>query len=111
MHKNRPVRIIHLGLKMRESDPVKLIAKATIPIGVLLSKHVLNDLRRGMITKALHVDSRRYHRPVKHVLPHNAESEHHRIPPKGRQECNGEQNGEVVVEPRLGWSGTKSADN
>lgn len=42
MHKNRPVRIIHLGLMIRESGPVKLVAKATMPIGVLLSEYVFN---------------------------------------------------------------------
>jgi hypothetical protein len=38
IHKNRPVRIIHFGLKMRESDPVKLIATPTIQIGNLVGK-------------------------------------------------------------------------
>jgi len=35
MHKNRPVRMIHFGLKMRDSGPVKLVAKANTPIGNL----------------------------------------------------------------------------
>jgi len=37
----RPVRIIHLGLKMRESGPVKLAAKPNIPSGSLVEKMLL----------------------------------------------------------------------
>jgi hypothetical protein len=43
MQKDKPVRIIHFGLKMRESDPVKLIAKAMTPIGNLIDKNSVND--------------------------------------------------------------------
>jgi hypothetical protein len=43
MHKDRPVRIIHFGLKMRESDPVKLIAKAVIPSGNMCTADDMTD--------------------------------------------------------------------
>jgi hypothetical protein len=38
MDKDRPTRINHFGLKVRESDPVKLITKAIALIGSLANK-------------------------------------------------------------------------
>jgi hypothetical protein len=38
MHKDRPVRIIHFGLKMRERDPVKLAVKAMMASGNLMTQ-------------------------------------------------------------------------
>jgi hypothetical protein len=45
MHKDRPARITHFGLRVRESGPLKLAAKATTPIGNLVSKIIINDER------------------------------------------------------------------
>jgi len=56
MHKNRLVRMIHFGLTMRESDPVKLIAMAVTQSGDLISKICLK-MDDGETVMAIHMHS------------------------------------------------------
>jgi hypothetical protein len=61
--------------------------------------------------KTLQAYARRDYRPVKYILPQGGQNHEYHGPPKVWQQCNDEQNGEVVIKPRPGWSNTRSAND
>lgn len=79
----RPVSIIHFGLKILDSGAVKLIIKAATPIGNL-EEYQNDDLY--LQSGRLHMDSSRDDCPVKNVLPPSGENDEDCTPPKAWQQ-------------------------
>jgi hypothetical protein len=100
--------IIHFGLMILESEPVKLIANAITPIGNLTN--FSNELS-GLLSaggQLLHMRCSRDDGPVVNILPQGGEHHGNRCPPEIGYQRNREQNGEIWIEPSPWWAAIRS---